>query len=137
MFGVRYVVDNIARVLIVVQLHLSPFSQNVHFDHWNLLENIVIFILIFRGQSWRSGQRCDCKSHWLWVRSPLEEMKYLLKFIFPLLHSGVEAKRGVEFCQSIRNAARIRQKMWNRVSYHVSSLCLCAGYSVKLIFFLN
>ena len=40
----------------------------------------------------------DCKTDWLWVLSPLEEMKYLLKFIFPFLRSGVEAKRGVEFC---------------------------------------
>ena len=33
---------------------------------------------------------------WVWVRSPLEEMKYVLKYIFPFLCSGVEAKRGVE-----------------------------------------
>ena len=46
------------------------------------------------------GTMCDCKTNWLLVRSPLEEMKYLLKFIFPFLHSGVEYKRGVEFCQS-------------------------------------
>ena len=38
-----------------------------------------------RDQSWRSGTKCDCKTDWLWVRSPLEEMKYLLKFIFPFL----------------------------------------------------
>ena len=37
-------------------------------------------------------------------------MKYLLKFIFPFLRSGVEAKGGVEFCHSTRNASRIRQK---------------------------
>ena len=37
------------------------------------------------------GTRCDCKTNWLWVRSPLEEMKYLLKFIFPFLRSGVKA----------------------------------------------
>ena len=35
------------------------------------------------------------KPDWLWVRSPLEEMKYLLKFILPFLRSGVEVKRGV------------------------------------------
>ena len=29
---------------------------------------------------------CDCKSNWLWDRSPLEEMlEYLLKFIFSSL----------------------------------------------------
>ena len=53
---------------------------------------------------WRRGTKCDCKTVWLWVRSPLEEVKYLLKFIFPFLHSGVEDKRGVEFCHSTRNA---------------------------------
>ena len=52
---------------------------------------------------------------WLWVRSPLEEMKYLLKFIFPFFRSGVEIKRGVEFCPSTRNATRIRQKVGNGV----------------------
>ena len=68
-----------------------------------------------RGQSWRSGSECDCTTDWLWVQSPLEKMKYLFKFIFPFLRSGVKAKRGVEFRHSIRNAFRIRQKVENRV----------------------
>ena len=34
--------------------------------------------------------------NWLWVRSPLEEMKYLFKFVFPFLRPGAEGKRGVE-----------------------------------------
>ena len=42
----------------------------------------------------------------------LEEMKHLLKLIFPFLRSGVEAKRGV----LTRNAPRIRQKVGNGVS---------------------
>ena len=67
------------------------------------------------GQSWCSGTKCDCKTDWLWVRSLLEEMKYLLKFIFQFLRSGVEAKRGVEFCHSTRNASRIRKKVGNGV----------------------
>ena len=68
------------------------------------------------------------------VRSPLEEMKYLLKFIFPFLRSGVEVQRGVEFCHSTRNASRIRQKGGNGVlnaRFPLPTL-LCAGYSVKL-----
>ena len=70
-----------------------------------------------RGQSWLSGTRlCDCKTDWLWVRSPLEEMKYLLKFIFPFLCSGIEVKRGIEFCHSTLIAFRIRQKVGNGVS---------------------
>ena len=36
--------------------------------------------------------------------------------IFPFLRSGVEVKRGVEFCHSTRNASRIRQKVGNGVS---------------------
>ena len=80
----------------------------------------IIFIKVHdylsRGQSWRRGTKCDCKTDWLWIRSPLEEMKYLLKFIFPFLGSGVEVKRGVEFCHSTRNASRFRQKVGNGVS---------------------
>ena len=63
-----------------------------------------------------AAARGDCKTYWFWVRFPLEEMKYLLKFIFPFLRSGVETKRSVEFYQSTRNASRIRQKVGNGVS---------------------
>ena len=47
--------------------------------------------------------RCACKGDWLWVRSPVEVMKYLFKFIFPFLCFGVEAKRCVEFRYSTYN----------------------------------
>ena len=47
----------------------------------------------------------------------LKEIKYLLKCIFPFLRSGVETKRGVEFCHLTRNASRIRSKVGNEVSY--------------------
>ena len=57
----------------------------------------LIFFIYYRGQSWRSGTMCDCKTDWLWVRPPLEVMKY-----FPFLRSGVE------FCHSSRKASRIR-----------------------------
>ena len=46
------------------------------------------------------GTNCDYKIDWLWVRSPLEEIKYLFSFIMSLLRSDVEAKRGVEFRQT-------------------------------------
>ena len=62
------------------------------------------------------GTKCDCKTDWLWVRSPLEELKYLLKFIFLFLRSGGEVERGIEFCHSTRNASRIRQNVGNGVS---------------------
>ena len=46
-------------------------------------------------------------------------MKYILKFIFPFLRSGVEAKRGVEFYHSTRNVSKIRQKVGNGVSAYI------------------
>ena len=52
----------------------------------------------------------------LWVRSPFEEIKYLLTCKFSFLRSGVEVKRGVEFCHSTRNASRTRRKVRNGVS---------------------
>ena len=47
-------------------------------------------------------------------RSPLERIKYLFTFIY--IHSGVEAKRGVEFRHLTRNASRTRQKVGKCVS---------------------
>ena len=53
------------------------------------------------------------ESDWLWIRSPLQEMKYLFKCIFLFHHSGIEAKRGVEFRHSTRNASRISERAAN------------------------
>ena len=63
----------------------------------------------------------------------LEEKKYLLKFIFLFLPSGVEAKRGVEFCHSTRNASRIRGKWGGEclTTRFLLSTLLCGGYSVN------
>ena len=52
----------------------------------------------------------------VWIRAPLAKMKYLLKFIFPFLRSGVEAKLGVEFRHSTRIAFRFQRKLVNVVS---------------------
>ena len=60
---------------------------------------------------------------WLWVRSPLEDLKCLFKFIFPFLRFIVEAKRGVEFRHSARNAFTIRWKVLNGVSV-VEPICV-------------
>ena len=68
---------------------------------------------------WRRGTKCDCKTDWLWVRSPLE-MKYLLKFIFQFLRSGVEGKRGVEFClntQCLQNSAESGERSVLTLTY--------------------
>ena len=45
-----------------------------------------------KDQSWHSATKCDCKRDWLWIRFPLEEIKYLLKFIFPFFRSGTKVK---------------------------------------------
>ena len=55
------------------------------------------------GRSWRSGTKCDCKTDWLWVRSPLEEMKYLLKFIFP---SGVDTRAKKRLSAALSSATQ-------------------------------
>ena len=52
----------------------------------------------------------------------LEEMKYILKFIFLFRRSGVEAKHGVELCHSTMPPEFGR----------IPAILLCAGYSVKL-----
>ena len=73
----------------------------------------------------------------VWCGGLREEMKYLFKFIFSFLRSDVEAKRGVAFRHSTRNASRIRQK-WGtdclNTRFPLPTL-LFAGYSVKLIYF--
>ena len=75
--------------------------------------------------------QCDCKIDWLWVRSPLGEMKYLFTFIFLFLYSGVEAKRGVEFRHSTRNASRTRQKVENRELNKI--FCISRARKLKYI----
>ena len=89
------------------------------------------------GHLWRSGTKCDCKTDWLLVLSPLEEIKYLLKLIFSFLRSGVEAKRGVM-------SSAIQQAMPPEFGRKRGTECvntrlplpnlLCTGYSVKLIY---
>ena len=67
----------------------------------------------------------------------LEDIKYLRKFIFPFLRSGVEVKRGVRFCHTTRNASRIRQKMGNGVSSHLvpSVYPVVCGIQREAVFF--
>ena len=76
----------------------------------------IFYVILPHIQSWRSCTRCDCKNDWLWVRSPLEGMKYLLQFIFPFFRSDFEAKRGVEVRHSTRNASRTQWKLGNSCS---------------------
>ena len=59
------------------------------------------------------GTKHDYKHDRLWIRLPLEKMKYLL---FSYHRSVVEAKQDIESHHSTRNACRIRWKMENGVS---------------------
>ena len=47
-------------------------------------------------------QAYDCEYDKLWIRFPLEEMKYLL---FSFIGSSVEAHNGIKFRHSTRNAS--------------------------------
>ena len=51
---------------------------------------------------------------WLWVRSLLEEIYLNLYFYFP----GIEAKSGVKFHYSTRNASNLWRKVGSGVSSH-------------------
>ena len=60
----------------------------------------------------------------LWVRSPLEEIKYVFKFIFRFLRSGVEARSGVEFRHSARNAFKNSVENLEQSVLTLGSLCM-------------
>ena len=66
---------------------------------------IICYILLTSSQSLWRGTKCDCK-----------EMKYIFKFIFPFLRSGVDTRRSVKLRHSTRNGSKIRQKVGNEVS---------------------
>ena len=76
----------------------------IYFMGFNIRLYIVYYNINMRKT--RRGTKCDCKINWLWVQTPLKEMKYLFTFIFSFHHSGVKAKRGVEFRHLTRNASQ-------------------------------
>ena len=58
-------------------------------------------------------------------------MKYLLKFVFLFLRSGVEAKRGLSsVMQCLQNSA----ESGKRSVLTLGSLCILCGYSVNLTY---
>ena len=82
---------------------------------------------MYRGQSRRSGTRCDCKTGWLWVRSPLEEMKYYISIssLWCLVCSATQYAMPPEF-------GRKGGTEYLNTTFPLPTL-QCAGYSVKLI----
>ena len=87
------------------------------------------------GQSWRSGTKCDCKIDWLWVRSPLEEMKYLLKFYFHFFALVSRLSAALSSASQYAMPPEFGRKWGTHCLNTRFSLptLLCAGYSVKLI----
>ena len=83
------------------------------FSGWSVLYNY--YFIDYKKANCGAGTNCDCKINWLWVYSPLEEMKYLFKCTFPVLYPGVKVKCGVEFCHLTHNASRIQGKVRNGV----------------------
>ena len=81
---------------------------------WITMTNIFLVLDILFV--FKASRGATARGVTVWVRFPFEEMNYLLKFIFPFHRSGVEVKRGVEFCHSTRNASGIRQKVGNGMS---------------------
>ena len=50
---------------------------------------VFMSALMHQARRGAGVQVCDCERDWLWVRSPFEEIKYLLKFIFLFIRNGV------------------------------------------------
>ena len=80
----------------------------------------------------------------MWVRSPLKEVKYLHKIIFPFLRSGVEAKRGLAWL-GVASATQhemppVFGRKWEteclNTRFHLPTL-LYAGYSEADLFFIK
>ena len=86
------------------------------------------FVILFGQASCGAAAQCDCKTEWLWVRSPLDEMKYLLKFTFPFLRSGLKAKRGVEFCHSTCSVRDTAWRWFNLIIFYIYNLISIINY---------
>ena len=92
------------------------------------------------GAASRSGTNCDCKTDWLWVRSPLEEMKYLLKKLY-FHFIGLVSRQSTALGSATQHAMPPEfGRKWGteclNTRFPLPSL-LCAGYSVKLILFIS
>ena len=96
---------NILRFVKVVYLRLENVFEKKNPTYYNKVAYMNICKQNCRVKSLRSGKG---KRDRLWIRFPLEGMKY---FIISFLHSGVEPKYVVKFCHSTRNDLRIRRKL--------------------------
>ena len=88
----------------------------------------------------RRGTKCDCKIDWLWVRSPLEEIKYLLAFIIYFNFFALVSRQSATLSSATQHAMRPELGgNWGmeclNTRFPLPTL-LCVGYSVKLIYFI-
>ena len=60
----QYITTNSIHYLYILYTHI-------------FYSTIYIYFTFYWGRSWRRDTKCDCKIDWLWVRSPLEDVKYL------------------------------------------------------------
>ena len=85
------------------------------------------------SQAGRSVEaKWECKFDWLWVRSPLKEVKYLFLFIFSFLRSVIEANRRVEFRHPARN---VESGERNILTLHYYFLPCCVRDTAWICFF--
>ena len=92
--------------------------------------------MYIREASLGAGAQSVTTKSTVWVRSPLEEMKYLFTFIFSFLRSGVEAKSAA--LSSAPQHAMLPELGGKWVTECLNTrfpppTLLCARYSVKLI----
>ena len=93
----------------------------------------TLYILLRRGGR---VQLCDCKRDWLSVLLPLEEIKYLFKCIFSFIRSDVDSKTELSFVT--QHTMPLESRKWGMECLNTRSplpTLLCAGYSVKQIFY--
>ena len=89
-------------------------STNTYYKTRQLLKLINKDVNKFLYQIFirRCGAASDYKTRWLWVRCPLDS----IRFFFSFLHSDRQAHLFVEFPHLPRNISKIEQKKGNGVS---------------------
>lgn len=95
-----------------------------------MLKLCIIIYKLYISRAAQVAQACHRKRDRLWVRYPLEEVKYYYFFRY-----GFEEKSKVEFHHSPRNVSRIPWKVESGVFEHIKLLLftlLNAKYIVKL-----
>ena len=99
------------------------------------LLNKILISCCLEASRGAGAQSVTVKSTGSGVRSPLEEVKYLFKFIFPFLRSSVEQSAALNSSIQLKIPPELVRKSGTECLNTRLPLptLLCAGYSVKLI----